>query len=255
MPRDAVPVGMVTGTRTPVALVAVLVVLAGCAGAGTPSVAGGSDGTTGATSGNSTVTVGASASVEAAPDLAVVRVAVETTAESAEAARATVAADAERMRAALREAGVPDENVSTAAFDIYPQYDHDGETRELVGYRAVHAYRIEVAPDRAGEVIDVAVGSGATSVAGVSFVLSDTARQELRGEALTAAMGNARADAETVAAAADRSLGEVRTVSTSNGGGVPVAYAEARADAGGSTVVEPGTVQVRASVTVVYELS
>ena len=84
MPRDAVPVGMVTGTRTPVALVAVLVLLAGCAGAGTPSVAGGSDGTTGATSGNSTVTVGASASVEAAPDLAVVRVAVETTAESAE---------------------------------------------------------------------------------------------------------------------------------------------------------------------------
>ena len=79
MPRDAVPVGMVTGTRTPVALVAVLVLLAGCAGAGTPSVAGGSDGTTGATSGNSTVTVGASASVEAAPDLAVVRVAVETT--------------------------------------------------------------------------------------------------------------------------------------------------------------------------------
>ena len=240
------------------ALVAVLVLLAGCVGAGSPSVAAGS-GTDGTTNGGTTpsVTVGASATVEAAPDLAVVRVAVESTAESAEEARASVAADAERMRAALREAGVPDDAVRTEAFSIYPQYDYGGETREreLVGYRAVHAYRIEVAPDRAGEVIDVAVGNGATSVAGVSFTLSDAAEQELRQAALTAAMDDARADAETVAAAAGATLGDTRTVSTSNGGGVgPFPVFESRSDAGGSTVVEPGTVRVSASVTVVYDL-
>lgn len=247
-------------TRTLAAVAAaVLVFLAGCVGAGSPSVAA-QTGETESTNENTgpTVTVGASASVEAAPDLAVVRVAVEATAESAEEARATVADDAERMRAALREAGVPDGNVSTEAFNVYPQYDYSDETREFVGYRAVHAYRVEVAPDRAGEVVDLAVGNGATSVSGISFELSDEVRQELREEALTAAVEKARADAETVATASGGSLGDVRSVSTSDGGDGgpgPIPFTESRSADDASTVVEPGTARVTASVTVVYELA
>ena len=249
-----------TRTRTSTlaaATVAVLVLLAGCVGAGSPAVAAQSGTTNADTPTESTVAVGSSATVEAAPDLAVVHVSVEATADSAESARSTVAADAERMRAALHEAGVPDENVSTVAFNVYPEYDYSDETRELVGYRAVHAYRVEVATDRAGEAIDVAVGNGATGVSGVSFTLSDEARQELRQEALTQAVANARADAETVATAADATLGDARTISTSTGGGGhPIPFAEARADgaAGGATVVEPGTVRVTASVAVVYDM-
>lgn len=247
---------MVSRTRSLTAVaVAVLVFLAGCAGVGAPSVAAqsGTGDTDGATP-DPSVTVSSSATVEAAPDLAVVHVAVEATADSAEEARATVAEDAERMRTALREAGISDENVSTVAFNIYPEYDYSDESRELIGYRAVHAYRIEAAPDRAGEVIDVSTGNGATSVSGISFTLSDETRQELRQEALTQAVENAHADAETVAAAADATLGDARTISTSNGGGdYPIPFAE-RSDAGGGTVVEPGTVRVTASVTVVYDL-
>jgi len=258
------------GTRALTAVtVAVLVLLAGCAGTGVPPGTDGNGNSNAETDnpdvavgshdgavGNSTATVGASATVEAAPDLAVVRVAVEATADSAEAARAAVAEDAERMRAALRESGIPDANVSTEAFDIHPQYDHRGDERELVGYRGVHAYRVETSPDRAGGVIDTAVGNGATSVPGVSFTLSDGARQELREAALAAAVENARTDAETVAAATGTTLDEVRTVSTSNDGGDgPGPVYETGGDAGGSTTVEPDTVSVSASVTVVYELA
>ena len=236
---------------------AVLVLLAGCVGAGSPSVAAETGETESANErADPTVTVGASASVEAAPDLAVVRVAVEATAESAEEARSTVATAAERMRTALRDAGVPDENVSTEAFNVYPQYDYGDETRELVGYRAVHAYRVEVTPARAGEVVDTAVGNGASSVHGVSFTLSEEAQQELREEALTRAVENARADAETVATASGVSLGDVRSISTSDGGsGGPLPFAEERSTDGASTTVEPGTVSVSASVTVVYDLA
>lgn len=236
------------------AIVAALVLLAGCTASGLPATAG--DNTTTNGTDRPTVSVAASASVEAEPDLAVVRVAVETTADSAEAARSAVAEDAERMRAALRESGVPDENVSTESFDVHPQYDYSDDERELVGYRAIHVYRIETTPDRAGEVIDVAVGNGATGVSGVAFTLSEETREELRQEALTAAVENARTDAETLADATGRSLGDVRTVSTSGNDGGPGPFYEAMADAGdgGGTVVEPGTVQVRASVTVVYDL-
>jgi uncharacterized protein YggE len=77
-----------------------------------------------------------------------------------------------------------------------------------------------------------------------------------RNGALTAAMGNARADAETVAAAAGGTLGGARTVSTSNDGGAgPFPVYETRSDAGGGgTAVEPGTVRASATVTVVYDL-
>jgi hypothetical protein len=234
--------------------VAALALLAGCVGAASPTALtdGGASQSVNATE-TPGISVSSSATVEAAPDLAVVRVAVEAEADTADEARAQVADATERMRTALRDAGIDDENVTTEAFNVYLQYDYRNEEREPDGYRAVHAYRIEVAPDRAGEVIDAAVGSGATQVSGVQFTLSDDRRQDLREEALVLAVENARADAEAVAGAAGVSVGSVQSISTSSDFGPVYPFAEARAsDAGGSTVVEPGPVSVTASVNVVY---
>ena len=240
------------------AAVALLVLFAGCLGAAgptplaqsstTPNAADAADG--------STISVSGSATVEATPDLAVVRVAVEREADSAEAARSQVATAAESMREALRDAGIPDDAVSTESFAVYEQYDYRDGDREPDGYRAVHAYRIEVEPDRAGEVIDLAVGNGADRVSGVAFTLSDERRSELRQEALTLAVENARTDAETMATAAGVSVGEVRSLSTSNDVGpvYPVEFASAD-QAGGRTTIEPGEVSVTASASVVYGIA
>jgi len=91
-------------------------------------------------------------------------------------------------------------------------------------------------------------------VSGVAFTLSEERRAELRQEALTLAVENARTDAETMAAAAGVSVGEVRSLSTSNSFGpvYPVEYARADDTSGGQTVVEPGDVSVTASASVVY---
>lgn len=202
-----------------------------------------------------TITVSGDGEVTAEADLAVLSVAVTATASSADEARGQVAERSEEMRQALRDAGVPDDAVTTSHFRVSPEYDHSGKERNVTGYQAVHVYDIEVSPDRAGEVLDVAVGNGADEVHHVSFSLSDEARADLREEALNAAMDAARTDAETLATAADLSITGVRSISTSGGfHPVDTRVEYETADAGGAgTSFEPGPVSVTATVTVTYD--
>lgn len=228
-----------------------LLTVAGCLGAATPSPAGAAE------SGDATspsVAVSATGTVSVEPDLAVVRLAVETTADSAEAARSQVATDVAAVRAALADLGLEDDAVTTAYFRIDPMYDHTRESREVVGYRAVHALTVESDVDQAGAVIDAAVGAGAARVEGVQFTLTDETRQSARERALARAVASAAGDAGAIADAADLTLAGVRSVST----GSPVVYpVEGRVamaeDAGGApTTIESGPVTVTASVQVVY---
>ena len=243
----------------PIALGAILV-LAGCmaplqsddpsgaaaATAGQAATDGGVDGPT--------VSVTGTGEVETEADLAIVLLSVTATADTADEARSQVAGDVERMRAALREAGVADDAVTTSGFRIYPQYDHSERERELIGYQAAHSFRVEVAPDAAGTVVDAAVGNGASTVESVQFTLTDETRAELREQALGDAVSAARADADALAAATGLSISGVHSASTS-GGFTPV-YEEraesADGAAGGSTSFTPGPVTVSATVQLTY---
>ena len=238
-------------TLIPVAL-AVLVLLAGCIA---PLQAGSTDGASDAR----TVSVTGTGEVTADADLAVISVSVVATADTADAARQQVAADVESMRAALRDAGVADDAVSTTSYRIAPQYrnDENGRDPTVIGYRAVHAFTIEVAPDEAGSVVDTAVANGADRVDGVQFTLTDETRADLRADAISKAMSAARSDAEAVAAAENLELDGLRSASTSPD---YVPYADVRYEnaAGGSdagTAFDPGPVTVTADVQVTYDVA
>lgn len=203
-----------------------------------------------------TIDVSSTGTVSAAPDQATVNVAVEARADSADAARSQVADGVASMRAAIRNLGVPDSDVRTTSYFVGPVYDYRNGTNEVVGYRAVHSFQIDADVDRAGEVIDAAVGNGATQVQGVQFTLSDDRRKQLRTQALTEAMTNAHDDAGTIASAAGVSLGPLHSASTADVG-YPrpvVMTAEAGGSAGAKTTVEPGPVEVTATVSVSYEV-
>ncbi|AZH24155.1 SIMPL domain-containing protein [Haloplanus aerogenes] len=222
-------------------LVAV-VLLAGCTA---PLQTGASDADS-----SSTISVSATGSATADPDRAVVSVAVETTADSADGARAQVARDVESVRTALANANIPDANVTTTGFGIAPEYDFTDGDRRVVGYRAVHSLAVEATPARAGEIIDLAVGAGATRIDGVHFTLSDERRADLRATALDRAMASARTDADGLAAAADLSVVGVQHVTT---GADFTPYPATRfEDAAGGTVLQPAPVSVTTTVDVTY---
>jgi uncharacterized protein YggE len=190
-------------------------------------------------------------------DRAVVTVAVTARADSAEKARSTVAANATEMRDALREVGVDDDAVTTASYHVRPISEPVRESgeREITGYEAVHAYRIETTPDAAGTVVDTAVGNGASEIHGVSFTLSDETRADLREEALDRAMSSARTDAEAIASSAGLTVTGVQSASTSGGYSPAYEVRETAADSGGSgapTQFEGGSVTVTANVDVTF---
>lgn len=200
-----------------------------------------------------TVSVGASGTAETSPDQAVVTVAVVTTADTASAARSELAANVSRMRAALTDAGVADDQIRTQRYDISRNYEaRDDPTAPA--YRAMHAFRITVTDtDRVGAVIDTAVENGATNVDDVRFTLSTETRRELRQQALEDAMANARGQAETLAESGDLTITGVGAISTVERGYGPVAYESAALAAGDAgTTVESGPVSVSVQVQVTY---
>jgi hypothetical protein len=201
---------------------------------------------------NATVSVSADAEVERTPDRAVVTVAAVGRGDTAEEARDALSGDAEAVRQALRDEGA---DVTSSRFRIEPEYERTEDGREQVGYIAVHTIEAETDDVNAtGTLVDAAVDAGADRVEGIRYELSEQTRQDAREEALTTAMDRARADANTVASAAGRSVGDVATIQTSESGHY-VVYAEAAtADAGGRTTIEPSTITVDASVQVTYEL-
>ncbi|WP_435067292.1 SIMPL domain-containing protein [Haloplanus sp. C73] len=220
--------------RTLALTLAIVVLLAGCT---TPLQAD-----AGESGDESTIAVSATGAATADPDLAIVSLSVEAAADSAAEARSRVATDVASVRSALAGA-----NVTTTGFLIEPIYETDGERRTMVGYRARHSLAAETTPENVGEVIDRAVDSGATSVDGVQFTLSDDQRASLRATAFDRAMSAARTDADGLASTADLTITGVRQVST---GAEFLPYAGARFE--DATTLEPGPVTVQVSVDVTY---
>lgn len=200
-----------------------------------------------------TIAVSGTGQVSADPDLALVSVAVQARANTADGAREQVAADVSRMRRAIRDLGIPDDAVRTTYYHVSPQYDPDRDRQEVVGYVASHGLEIRSAVDGAGDVVDTAVGNGAGRVTGVQFSLTDETQRQLRGQASTDTVENAGSDADAIAGAADVSITGVHSASTS--GPVVIPYAVGTAEAGdGGTTFDTGPVTVTAYVTVAYTI-
>ena len=203
-----------------------------------------------------TIDVAASGTAETQPDKAVVRLSVVATADDPRTARERVAENVSAMTDALADRGIEDDQIRTVDYDLRERrHPRTPEKRDAdPAYRARHGLVVEVDDvDATGGVIDAAVDNGAANVHDVRFTLSEATERELRAQALQEAMENARAQADTAAAAADLAVTGVHAVST---GEVrrprrPVAH-EAAGDAGG-TDIRSGPVTVTVSVEVTYD--
>jgi uncharacterized protein YggE len=227
------------------ALAAVLLLaVAAIAGVARPEGAQAVDGQPQATD---SLTVSGNGAVTAVPTTATFTFGVDTRAATA---RAAIAANAREMReviAAVKAAG--GRQVGTQSVWLSQVSD---ENNEPSGFAASNSVSAVVDIDRGGAVIDAAVAAGANQVNGPLMSVAD--RGKLYRQALTAAMANARLSAETLAAAAGRSLGKVISV-VEGGGSTPVPMYEKAAISDGGTPIEAGTQQTSASITVTFALA
>ena len=201
------------------------------------------------------ITVSAQGQAEAQPDKAVVRLGVEATAPDATTARTQAAENLSNVKQALIDMGIEESDIRTTDYRIYQDRERpmeDEKSAERV-FHARHTLQVEVSDvETVGAVIDTAVDAGATDVHNVRFTLADETRQELRNQALTAAMENARTQADTLATSADLSIVGVHDVTTHDYSGPVVRYEATAQGASGGTDISSGPVSVSAQVTVTY---
>jgi uncharacterized protein YggE len=155
--------------------------------------------------------------------------------------------------AKLKSAGLQGDAIKTTAYDLQPEFDYVNGRQSLRGYVARNS--VEVRLDdlaRAGEILDVAVGSGATSVSGVRFDIKDRERAER--EALRLAVADARSRADAAASGAGASVASVLRIEEQRAlmpPPRPLMEMTARAASGdaASPPIAPGELEIRATVT------
>jgi len=233
----------------PTALVTALAALAVAALIGTTHAVslGSAEGASATTEAGITVT--GLGSVETIPDRAQLSFDVRATGTTAVQALDRAAAESRAVNDALRAAGIARSDLQTAQISLQPRRSELGA---VTGFDATTTVTAKVKDlDRVGRVIDAAVRAGASGVYGPALTKSDT--DALYASALKAAVANARAKAQTIAAASGFALGRVKNVV--EGGGVqPIPFAAADAAGKMSDVpLEPGTQEIQASVTVTFE--
>lgn len=200
--------------------------------------------------------ISATGEVSRVPDLAQISAGVVTKAVNASDALAQNAARIDRVRAALRRAGIADRDVQTSSVNLNPDYVYaDGQPPRLTGYQASNQLSIRFRDIRSsGKIIDALVAEGANQISGPSLSVDkpETALDEARTKALAA--GRQRAELYA------RSLGMrvVRLVAVSEGGasfpGPVVPMAMMRAERAADTTIVPGEQQLSVTLQMSFEL-
>ena len=190
--------------------------------------------------------------VKLAPDRVWVTIAAESRARSPREAQR---ANADAMKAVLdklKSLGLPADAIRTSGYDLQPQFDYVNGKQSLREYLARNTVEVRVDDvNRAGEVLDAAVGSGATSVSGVRFDLRD--RTAAERDALRKAVADARGRADAAASGAGMKVDHVvrieeQRVMVPEPRPIMMTRQSMVAEAGGPPM-SPGELEVRATVT------
>jgi len=194
--------------------------------------------------------------VQAAPDRAWVSITAESRASTPREAQRRNADAMTPVQQKLRAAGVPADAIRTSAYDLQQEWDFVNNRRVSKGYVARNTVEVRIdSLDRVGELLEIAVESGATSVGGIRFDLKDRGR--LEREALRLAVADARAKADAAAAAAGRSVERVTRIEEH---GVvsrpPMPFMAAREalQASDAPPMSAGQIELRSQVTLTAEL-
>lgn len=198
----------------------------------------------------SIVTTG-EATVRRAPDQAFVTAAVETRARNPRDAQRQNAEAMTSVQQRLAEAGVPKEAIRTTGYFVQQEFDYANGRRTPREYVARNGVEIRVdAVERTGEILDLVVQAGATSVGDVRFDLKD--RRAVEREALRLAVVDARARADALATGAGRTVDRVLRIDDSRQPVVPIMRTgmtrAAAAPGPAPTPIEPETIEIHAQV-------
>jgi uncharacterized protein YggE len=207
-----------------------------------------------------TLQVSGTGTVSANPDQAVISVAVVTQAQTATRATTDNAATMAKVLDALVGVGVNKDAIETTSYSLTPIYENaQAQTApaKIVGYSARNEIQITLpitATDYSmiGKALDAAISAGANEVQGIMFTLSTPTYQSIQKQATQLALQDAEAQAKAIASGLGVSI--VGPITVNPGYIYQPIYNKLSASAA-QTPIQPGALQITATVQVTYEFA
>jgi hypothetical protein len=204
-------------------------------------------------SANRTLTVTADAHVSVEPEVAILRIGFETQPSDAKTAYAEGARTSNAIIDALKQAGIAESDLRSESQYLAPDYAPKSHK-----FRLTQQWTVRTPPERAAEILDVAVTAGATSSGDIEWTVKDEPALEER--ALDKAAARARENAAVLAKGMGVRLGALIYVSNQlSTPAFPRPMVRAFAMAGSATpapplAIEPHQVSRDASVYAVFAI-
>ncbi|HEV2006519.1 MAG TPA: SIMPL domain-containing protein [Candidatus Limnocylindrales bacterium] len=205
------------------------------------------------------ITVQGTGKITLTPNLASINVGVTFQGATAAKAQGGASAAMARIIAAIKAKGVAEADLASQWVSLQPQYDYSSSGTvppRVIGFQANQSLSIKVHKiDTSGDVIDAAVGAGATDIGGISFSVSDPAAAT--AQARTAAITDAKARAKSLADAAGILLGAAISITeVSAPTVVPYPYLDKAAVGAPTnpTPIQVGTTEVEVNVQVTFAI-
>jgi uncharacterized protein len=197
--------------------------------------------------------------VQAVPDRALVNITAESRASNPRDAQRRNTEAMKPVLDKLRSAGIPADAIRTTHYDLQQEWDFVNNKRVSRGYVARNTVEVRVDNlEKLGELLDVAVTAGATSVGDIRFELKE--RAKLEREALRLAVADARARADAAAAGSGQSIARVMRIEEHGVVTPPqppmpmMRMSAAREEAQADVPIAAGQMELRARVTLTCEL-
>ena len=145
---------------------------------------------------------------EAAPDTAVIRLDIAAQQDTSRAAYDEAAAAAEKVRQAVRNNGLDPKALQVGYFSVQPMYDWKNPKHKVVGYRVTTNLTLKLRDfSKIGGIIEQTADIEATQNQSLNYTLEDV--DAAKAKAAEDALRKARNQANAVATAGGRTLGEL----------------------------------------------
>lgn len=202
-----------------------------------------------------TIEVTGVGTVTVKPDTARVDVGVRVAAATASEALDRASVSAAALIAAVKDAGVSGDDITTSEVSVYPMYSSENLITSYIASNRVVVTVRDI--DRAGDIIDAAATAAGDdiTIGGIMFYVDET--ESVIGAARTKAIENARARAEAFASSAGIEIGDVLRISETSTRNWPD-YASGGDMEGGGVVdvpIETGTQDLSVDVAVVFSIA
>jgi len=196
--------------------------------------------------------------VSVVPDVAKVSLGIDESGATLDAVQKSANAKSKTLVDALKGLGIDEKDIKTTNYSVFPEYDYQGRTPRITGYRVSIAYEVKVKDfDKVNDVLVTVTSSGANVVGNVSFEVNAETKNKKMGEAREEAVKEAKQKAQSLASAAGVTLGKILNISETQQFPGPIALREA-VGIGGAGVptpdITPGETQFTVSVSVSWEI-